>query len=166
MKVTILGFIFLVSVVATCALFCWLESSVNMIEGVKQLFAPGATTVLFSPILLLFIALCLGVFIGVPLFAVTIVALLGGSLLRSQTLTVSPSFARWFVLFAVIFQFAFVLFAIEENAWFLCGRPRTHPAAPPYVLAFLASANSALNLSIAALIIRKLLGRVNPPPVP
>ena len=166
MKFTVFGLIFLVSVAVMCAFFGWLESSVNMIEGLKQLFAPGATTVVFSPILLLFIALCLGVFIGVPLFAVTVVALLGGSVLRSQTLTVSRSSARWFVLFAVIFQFGFMLFAIEQNAWFLSGRPRTHPAAPPYVLAFLTSANSALNLSIAALIIRKLLAKVNPPPVP
>ena len=71
MKFTVFGLIFLVSVAVMCAFFGWLESSVNMIEGLKQLFAPGATTVVFSPILLLFIALCLGVFIGVPLFAVT-----------------------------------------------------------------------------------------------
>ena len=78
MKFAIFGFICLLSIAATCALYGWLESSVNMIEGFGQLFAPGATTVLFSPFLLLFIVLSLGVFIATPLLAVAVTAVFGG----------------------------------------------------------------------------------------
>jgi hypothetical protein len=145
-------------------LYGWLESSVNMIEGLKQLFAPGATTVVFSPFLLLFIILCLGVFIGVSLLAVVIAAVSGGLLLRSQAQPVSPSFSRSFVLAAVICQFVLIFFAIEQNAWFLLGRPRLHPTVPVYIMASLAAANAALNLFVAALIIRKLTAQTKPPP--
>jgi len=159
MKFTVFGLIFLISVAATCLLYGWLESSVNMMEGLRQLFALGATTVVFSPFLLLFIALTVGVFIGTPLLVVAMVATAGGFLLRSNAVTVSRSFALSFVLVAVLCQFAFMLFAIEQNASFLYGRPRVHPTAPAYVLAFLAGANSGLNLSVAVLIIRKLTAR-------
>src|SRR6266566_1439508 len=135
MKFAIFVLILLVSIAATCALYGWLESSVNMIEGLRQFFQPGAGTILFSPILLLFIALGLGVFISLPLLAVTIAAILGGLLLRS----------RGFLVFvAIISQFVFILFAIEQNASFLLDRPRLHPKAPSYVLAFLSAANAAL----------------------
>jgi hypothetical protein len=42
MKFAIFGFVFLVSIAATCALYGWLESSMNMIEGLRQFFRPGA----------------------------------------------------------------------------------------------------------------------------
>ena len=67
------------------------------------------------------------------------------------------------MLIAVICQFAFIFFAIEQNASFLLGRPRVHPTAPAYVLAFLAGANAAVNLSVAVLIIGKLTAKTKPP---
>ncbi len=163
MEFAIFGFICLLSIAATCALYGWLESSVNMIEGFGQLFAPGATTVLFSPFLLLFIVLSLGVFIVTPLLAVAVTAVFGGLLIRARGLAVSRSFARSFVFVAVICQFAFILFAIDQNAWFLLRRPRVHPSAPAYVLASLAGANAAVNLFLAALITRKLTAKTRPP---
>ena len=165
MKFAIFGFICLLSVAATCVLYGWLESTVNMIEGFGQLFAPGATTVVFSPFLLLFIVLCLGVFSATSLLAVAVAAICGGLLLRSRGLSMSRSFARSFVLIAVICQFAFIFFAIEQNASFLLGRPRVHPTAPAYVLAFLAGANAAVNLSVAVLIICKLTAKTKPLPL-
>jgi hypothetical protein len=164
MKFAIFVLILLVSIAATCALFGWLESDANMIVGLREFFKPGAGTIIFSPIPLLFIALGLGVFIGVPLFAVTIIAILGGFLLRSRSITVSPSFARFFIIVAIISQFVFILFAIEKNAPFLLDRPRLHPNR--YLAAFVAGANAALNLSVAAFIIRKQTGKSTPPPLP
>jgi len=145
--------------VATCALYGWLESSVNMIEGLRQLFQPDAGTVIFSPILLLFITLCLVVFIGVSQISGGIAAVLGGLLLRSRSVIVSQSFLRSFAYGAVICQFVFTLFAVEQNARFLHGRPRVHPTAPSYVLASLVAANAALTWFVAAFIIRKLIGK-------
>ena len=164
MKFAIFGFIFLVSITATCALYGWLESSVNMIEGLRQFFQPGAGTIVFSPILLLFIALGLGVFVGGSLLAVVVAATLSGVSLRYRALTISQSFARFFVIVAIISQFVFILFAIEENAPFLLDRPRLHPNR--YLAAFVAGANAALNLSVAAFIIRKQTGKLTPPPLP
>ena len=163
MKFAIFGFICLLSIAATCVFYGWLESSVNMIEGFGQLFAPGATTALFSPFLLLFIVLGLGVFIATPLLAVAVAAVFGGLLIRARGLAVSRSLARSFVFVAVICQFAFILFAIDQNARFLLRRPRVHPAAPAYVLASLAGANAAVNLFVAGLIIRKLTAKTKPP---
>jgi hypothetical protein len=117
-----------------------------------------------APILLLFIALVLGLFAGASLLAVTAAAVLGGGFLRSRGLTVSRSFARLVVIAAVICQFAFVLFALKQNAPFLLDRPRLHPNT--YLAAIVVAANAALNLSVAALIVRKLPGKVNPPPLP
>ena len=164
MKFAIFGFIFLVSIAATCALYGWLESSVNMIEGLRQFFRPGAGTIVFSPILLLFIALGLGVFVGGSLLAVIVAATLSGVILRYRALTISQSFARFFVIVAIISQFVFILFAIEENAPCLRDRPRLHPNR--YLAAFVAGANAALNLSVAAFIIRKQTGKLTPPPLP
>jgi len=164
MKFAIFGFIFLVSIAATCALYGWLESSVNMIEGLRQFFRPGAGTIVFSPILLLFIALGLGVFVGGSLFAVIVAATLSSVILRYRALTISQSFARFFVIAAIISQFVFILFAIEENAPFLLDRPRLHPNS--YLAAFVAGTNAALNLSVAAFIIRKQTGKLTPPPLP
>ena len=164
MKFAIFVLISLVSIAATCALYGWLESSVNMIEGLRQFFQPGAGTIIFSPILLLFIALGLGVFVAVSLLAVIAAAVLGGFLLRHRALTISQSFARFFVIVAIISQFVFILFAIEENAPFLLDRPRLHPNR--YLAAFVAGANAALNLSVAAFIIRKQTGESTPPPLP
>jgi hypothetical protein len=164
MKFAIFGFIFLVSITATFALYGWLESSVNMIEGLRQFFRPGAGTIVFSPILLLFIALGLGVFVGGSLLAVMAAATLGGVFLRYRALSISQSFARFFVVVAIISQFVFILFAIEENAPFLLDRPRLHPNR--YLAAFLAGANAALNLSVAAFIIRKQTRKSTPPPLP
>jgi hypothetical protein len=164
MKFAIFVLILLVSIAATCALYGWLESSVNMIEGLRQFFQPGAGTIIFSPILLLFIALGLAVFVAVSLLAVTAAAVLGGVILRYRALTISPSFARFFVIVAIISQFVFILFAIEKNAPFLLDRPRLHPNR--YLSAFVAGANAALNLSVAAFIIRKQTGKSTPPPLP
>ena len=164
MKFAIFGLILLVSIAATCVLYGWLESSVNMIEGSRQFFRPGAGTIVFSPILLLFIALGLGVFVGGSLLAVIAVATLGGVILRSRALTISQSVARFFVVVAIISQFVFILFAIEENAPVLLDRPRLHPNR--YLAAFVAGANAALNLSVAAFIIRKQTGKLTPPPLP
>ena len=55
MKFAIFVLILLVSIAATCALYGWLESSVNMIEGLRKLFESGAGAVIFSPLLLLFV---------------------------------------------------------------------------------------------------------------
>ena len=156
MKISIFAFIVVVAFVATCAFYGWLESAVNMAEGLRQLFAPGATTVLFSPILLLFILLSLGVFIGGPLLATGVAAVFGGLLIRSQALTASRSFARWFALAGFLCQFAIIFFAIEQNSFFLRKRPQVHPQTSALVLAFLAGANTALDLFVAALIVRKL----------
>lgn len=164
MKFAIFGFIFLVSITATCALYGWLESSVNMIEGWREFFRPGAGTIVFSPILLLFITLGLGVFVGGSLLAVMAAATLGGVILRYRALAISQSFARSLVIVAIISQFVFILFAIEENAPFLLDRPRLHPNR--YLAAFVAGANAALNLSVAAFIIRKQTGKSTPPPLP
>jgi hypothetical protein len=164
MKFAIFGFIFLVSITATCALYGWLESSVNMIEGLREFFRPGAGTIVFSPILLLFIGLGLGMFVGGSLLAVMAAATLGGVILRYRALTISQSFARFFVIVAIISQFVFILFAIEENAPFLVDRPRLHPNR--YLAAFVAVANAALNLSAAAFIIRKQTGKLTPLPLP
>jgi hypothetical protein len=164
MKFAIFGFVFLVSITATCALYGWLESSVNMIEGLRQFLRPGAGTIVFSPILLLFIALGLGVFVGGSLLAVMAAATLGGVFLRYRALTISQSFARFFVIVAIISQYVFILFAIEESAPVLLGRPRLHPNR--YLAAFVAGANAALNLSLAAFIIRKQTGKSTPPPLP
>ena len=162
MKFAVFGFMFLVSTAATCVLYGWLESSVNMIEGLRQLFAPGATTVVFSPFLLLFIALGLGVFIGVSMLAVSAAAVLGSALLRSRAPIVSLSFVLFFVIGAMICQFAFILFAIAQSAPFLLGRPRLHPNT--YLVAFAAAVNAALNLSVAALVVRKLSDKISPLP--
>ena len=164
MKFAICGFILLVSIAATCALYGWLESSLNMIEGLRQFFRPGAGTIVFSPILLLFIALGLGVFVGGSLLPVIAAATLGGVILRYRALTISQSFARFFVIVAIISQFVFILFAIGENAPVLLDRPRLHPNR--YLAAFVAGANAALNLSVAAFIIRKQTAKLTPPPLP
>ena len=164
MKFAIFGLILLVSIAATCALYGWFESSVNMIEGLGQFFQRGAGTIVFSPILLLFIVLGLGVFVGGSLLAVIGAATLGGIILRYRALTISQSFARFFVIAAIISQFVFILFAIEENAPFLLDRPRLHPNS--YLAAVLAGANAALNLSVAALIVCNQTRKLAPPPLP
>jgi hypothetical protein len=156
MKFVIFALIGLVSVTATCTMYGWLESTMNMVEGLGQLFAPGATTVIFSPFLLLFILLTLGVFVLVSLLTVAIAAVLGGSVLRFDARPVSRSFTRSFVLVTVIFQFAVILFSAGQDASFLLRRPGVHPVTPDSVMALLASANAALNLFVAALIVRKL----------
>jgi hypothetical protein len=156
MKFTVFAFVCLVSLTANCALYGWLESSVNMIEGLRLLFAPGAGTVVFSPFLLLFILVGLSGFVTVPVCAVAIVAMLSAYPLRSRAITVSRSFARTFVLVAVVCQFAFLLCAIQRDAPFLRDRPRVRPKSPAIVLASLAAANAGLNLLIAAVIVRKM----------
>ena len=125
-----------------------------MLEGLGKFFEPGASTVIFLPFLLLFVALGMAVFIGAPLFAVTITAIPGSLLLCSRSATVTPSFARFFVYVAFACQFVFIFFAITHDAPFLFDRPRIHPAAPIYLLALVASANSILNLSVATVVIR------------
>ena len=53
-RFAVFGALFLISLASNCAFFGWLESTMNMIEGLRLLFAPGAGTVVFSPLLLLF----------------------------------------------------------------------------------------------------------------
>ena len=53
------------------------------------------------------------------------------------------------------------MLATEQNASFLLGRPRIHPKTPAYVLAGIAGANAALDLFVAALIIRRLVAKAN-----
>lgn len=162
MKFAVFSFLSLLSIAATCALYGWLESTVNMLEGLGQLFAPGATTVVFAPFLLLFIALGLAVFIVVPVLAAAIAALLGGWLLRSRSLSPSRSFVRSFILVAVVCHIAFIGLAASHNASFLLRRPREHPKTPAYALACMAGANAALNLFVAALIIRRQTAQAKP----
>ena len=50
-----------------------------MIEGLRKLFESGAGTVIFSPLLLLFVVVGLGGFVGISLMAVTAAAFLGGA---------------------------------------------------------------------------------------
>jgi len=90
--------------------------------------------------------------------------LLANSVSLYRALTISQSFARFFVIVAIISQFVFILFAIEKNAPFLLDRPRLHPNS--YLAALVAGANGALNLSVAAFIIRKQTGKLTPPPLP
>lgn len=162
MQFAVFSFLGLLSIAATCALYGWLESTVNMLEGFGQLFAPGATTVLFAPILLLFIILGFAVFVAAPMLAAAMAAALGGLLLRSRSLSPSLSFVRSFILIAVVCHIAFIVLATRHNAWFLLQRPRAHPKTPAYALACAAGANAALNLFAAALIIRKQTAQAKP----
>jgi hypothetical protein len=155
MKFAVFSFLGLLSIAASCALYGWLESTVNMLEGLGQLFAPGATTVLFAPLLLLFILLGFAVFVATPMIAVAIAAALGGLLLRSRSLSPSLSFVRWFILVAGVCHIPIIVLATRHNASFLPRRPREHPKTPAYALACIAGANAALNSFVAALIIRK-----------
>ena len=100
MKFAVFAAMFSVSLAATCTLFGWLESSVNMIEGLKQFFQPGAGTIVFSPILLLFIALGLGVFVGVSLLAVVAAAVLGGVVCGDAAYGAGPH--RWRTIFSFL----------------------------------------------------------------
>ena len=163
MKFAVFSFLCLLSVAATCAVYGWLESTVNMIGGFGLLFAPGATTVVFAPFLLLFIVLGLAVFVGTPMLAAAIAAAFGGLLLRSRALCVSRSFARSFVFVAVVCHIAFIVMATRHHASFLLERPREHPKTPDYALACMAGANAGLNSFVAALIIRRLTAKPNPP---
>jgi hypothetical protein len=97
----------LLSMAATCALYGWLESTANMIEGLRLLFAPGATTVVLVPFLLLFIALTLIIFVAAPMFAAAIGAIFGGLLLRWRALSVSRSTIRSFVFASVVCHIIF-----------------------------------------------------------
>ena len=161
MKVAIFAFIGFVSVVATCLLYGWLEGSVNMMEGFGQLFAPGATTVLFSPFLLLFILLSLFVFVAVSFATVAGAAAIGGFMLRFYNQSVPRDFIRSFIIVAAVCQFALIWFSAEENAWFLIRRPVVHPRAPVAVLALMAAANAVLNLVVAGLIVRRVTSNRN-----
>ena len=163
MKFAVFSFLGLLSIAASCALYGWLESTVNMLEGLGQLFAPGATTVLFAPLLLLFIILGFAVFVAAPMLAAAIAAALGGLLLRSRSLSPSLSFVRWFILVAGVCHIPFIVLATRHNASFLLQRPREHPKTPAYALACIAGANAALNSFVAALIIRKLTAQAKPP---
>jgi hypothetical protein len=95
------------------------------------------------------------------MFVVGLGAALGGLLLRSRVADVSRSFIRVFVIVAVVCHIAFLVLATQQNASFLLGRPRIHPKTPAYVLAGIAGANAALDLFVAALIIRRLVAKAN-----
>ena len=142
------------SITSISARFGWLESSLNMIQGLGQLFAPGATTVLFLPLLVLFIVLFLAVFVAATLLPVAVTAVLGSLLLRMRQITISKVFAQRFILIAAAVHFAFVLVATQQNSPLLLGRPQAH--ATGYVLAAMAAAVAALNLFIAGLIVRRI----------
>lgn len=164
MKVAVYCLPLLLSLAATSALFGVLESTVNMIEGLPLLFAPGATTVVFTPFLVLFILLGLAVFVATPILAAAAGATLGGFLLRWRKLTASPAALRLIVPAAFVSHLAFVLVATHYDAGFLLSRPRQRPQIPEYVLACIAGGNGAFASFVAAWILRRLtLGRMPPP---
>jgi len=162
-KFALCGALFLISLASNCAFFGWLESTMNMIEGLRLLFAPGAGTIVFSPFLLLFIILTLSVFTAVPLLATAIVAALSGYLLRSRRIGVTRSFSRAFVLIAALSQLASFSLAIAQDAPFLRDRPRVRPKSPAYVLALAMAANAALNLFVTMAIARSITAPVRAP---
>src|SRR6185436_8352376 len=100
MKLVLLSLPCFVSLAAMCALYGWLESTVNLIEGLGQLFAPGATTVVFAPFLLLFIVLGLVVFVAIPMLGATVGAALGAFILRRGDFSLPASTVRSFVVVA------------------------------------------------------------------
>jgi hypothetical protein len=124
--------------------------------GLETTIRPGATTVVFAPFLLLFIALALIIFVAGPMFAAAIGAILGGLLLRWRALSISRSTIRSFVFASVVCHIILIALATRYHAPFLPGRPREHPKTPTYALACVAGANAALNSLVAVLIIRRL----------
>ena len=164
MRLTVYCLPLLLSLAATSALFGVLESTLNMIGGLHLLFAPGATTVLFTPFLVLFILLGLAVFVATPLFAAATGATLGGFLLRWRGVAAQPAALRLIVPTAVVLHVAFVLLATHYDAGFLLSRPTQRPQVPAYVLACIAGGNGAFASFVAAWILRRLtLGRTPPP---
>jgi len=155
-KIIVAGSLCLISLIATCALFGWLESSVNLIEGLKTLFMPGATTVLFTPFLVLFILLCLGVFAFGSLSAVGIGAVANGIIMRNCDIDIAPLFNRTTAFISAFLISVVIFFSMEQNAGFLLSRPLNHPASPAIVLAGLAGINAALDLMVASFIVGKL----------
>lgn len=156
MKTALGMLVCLLSIAATCALYGWLESTLNLIEGLGTLFEPGATTVVFTPFLLLFIALDLAVFVTVPMLLSAIVAALGSLLLRLRGVLVPASFIRSLIIASFVSHVAVVTFAAETDAAFLLRRPRVRPRTPAYAMACIAAGCGALNALAAGLIIRGL----------
>ena len=154
MKFAVFSLLAAMSIASSSARFGWLESTVNMSQGLGQLVEQGGTTILFLPLLVLLILLCLVVFVAATLLPVAFTAVLGSLLLRARHITISKVFAERFILIGAIFHFAFVLVATQRNAPLLLGRPRDH--AGGYILAIMAAGIAALNLFVAALIVRRI----------
>jgi hypothetical protein len=134
-----------------------------MTEGLGQLFAPGATTVLFAPFLLLFILLGLLVFVAVPMIGATACAAFGALILRRRDLSLPPSTVRYFVIVAAVCHVAVIGLAAHYDAALLIHRPGVRPKTPASILAGIAGANAALNSFVAAIIMRRLLAMRKPP---
>ena len=163
MKLALLSLPCFASLTATCALYGWLESTVNMTEGLGQLFAPGATTVLFAPFLLLFILLGVMVFIAIPMIGATASGAIGALILRRRDFSLAPTTVRYFVIVAAVCHVAVIGLAAHYDAALLLHRPGVPPKTPASILAGIAGANAALNSFVAAIIMRRLLAMRKPP---
>ena len=163
MRLALLSLPCFLSLGATCALYGWLESTVNMTEGLGQLFAPGATTVVLAPFLLLFIALGIVVFIAIPMLGAAAGAVFGALILRRQDFSLPPSAVRAFVVVAAVCHVALISLAVHYDASLLLHRPGVRPKTPTSILASIAGANAAMNSFVAVLIMRRLIARRTPP---
>jgi len=130
-----------------------------MTEGLGQLFVPGATTVLFAPFLLLFIALSLLVFVAVPMLAATAGAAFGALILRRREFSLPPTSARAMVASAVVCHVVVIGLAARYDSAWLLHRPAVRPTTPPVVLAGIAGADAALNSLVAAFTMRRLIAK-------
>jgi hypothetical protein len=157
MKLILLSLACVLSLAANCALYGWLESTVNMTEGLGQLFAPGAATVLFAPLLLLFIVLSLLVFVAVPMLAATAGAAFGALMLRRREFSLPPTSARAMVVTAVVCHVVVIGLAARNDAAWLPHRPAVRPKTPACVLAGIAGADAALNSLVALFAMRRLM---------
>src|SRR5262245_30877372 len=120
----------MIPVVATAALYGWLESCANMIDMLLLPLTPagrtaGGALAFGAPFLVLFIALGAAVFIFVPLVASIIAACLGGWGLRQSGRSVSSRAALLTISLATFYTIALVLVASERD-W-LPDRPANRP---------------------------------------
>lgn len=159
MKLILLSLPCFLSLAANCALYGWLESTVNMTEGLGQLFAPGATTVLFAPFLLLFIGLSLLVFVAAPMLAATAGAAFGALILRRREFSLPPTSARAMVASAVLCHVVVIGLAARYDSAWLLHRPAVRPKTPASVLVAIAGADAALNSLVAAFTMRRLIAK-------
>ena len=168
-KATILFLLSMIPVVATAALYGWLESCANMVEMLLFPFTPagrtaGGALAFGGPFLVLFIALGAAVFIAVPLVASIIAACLGGWGLRQSGRSVSLHAALLTIALATSYTIAFVLVASESD-W-LPDRPANRPKTPAAVFACVAGGNAALSSFAATFVLRRITSKRKPPTIP